>query len=103
MHGMDHGTMAPGTVEVTIDDAMDRMMNDMHDVEPTGDPDADLLLTMIPHHQCAVNMAEAVMPEIDDPEVVALVRAIIASQEAEILAMQAMLERLGHATADDNP
>ena len=96
MHGTDHGAMS-GPMEDVIDDAMDRMMAEMHGVEPTGDPDADFLLLMIPHHQSAVDMAKAVLPEIDDPEVTELARAVIAAQEAEIAMMEAMLERLGHA------
>jgi uncharacterized protein (DUF305 family) len=47
---------------------------------------------MIPHHQAAVPMAEAVLDETDRPEVRQLARAIVASQKAEIEVMRNLLE-----------
>ena len=91
----DHSTMNHGA-ETAFSDAMESMMASMDAVEPTGDPDADFLLMMIPHHQSAVDTARALLEQSDDPEVAALAEAIIATQEAEIAVMTAMLERLGH-------
>ena len=87
---MNHGA------ETAFSDAMESMMAEMDAVEPTGDPDADFLFMMIPHHQSAVDMARELLEQSDDPEVTALAEAIIATQEAEIAEMIAMLERLGH-------
>ena len=50
---------------------------------------------MIPHHQAAVPMAEAVMEESDRPEVENLAGAIAASQQGEIELMKEMLEERG--------
>ena len=50
---------------------------------------------MIPHHQAAVPMAEAVMEESDRPEVENLAGAIAASQQGEIELMRKMLEERG--------
>ena len=50
---------------------------------------------MIPHHQAAVPMAEAVMEESDRPEVENLAGAIAASQQGEIELMREMLEERG--------
>lgn len=74
---------------------MDRMMQDMAKMPVTGDADADFLLMMIPHHQSALDMAKVVLEAGDDPETLALARAIITAQEQEIAQMTAMLARLG--------
>lgn len=103
MHGMDHGEMHAGPASDEVAAVMERMMADMHGVEPTGDADADFLRMMIPHHQSAVDMSKAMLADMDDPEVEALAREIIASQEAEITSMRAMLDRLGHAAAPAHP
>ena len=50
---------------------------------------------MIPHHQAAVPMAEAVIEETDRPEVEKLAGAIAASQKGEIEVMKEMLEERG--------
>ncbi len=50
---------------------------------------------MIPHHQAAVPMAEAVMQRTDRPEVENLAGAIVASQKGEIEVMRGMLEERG--------
>ena len=92
-HGAMHGTM---TMNEGSMGAMDTMMQAMEAIEPTGDPDADFLLMMIPHHQSAVDMSRAALAEMDDPETVALAETIIEAQETEIDMMKAMLARLGH-------
>jgi uncharacterized protein (DUF305 family) len=50
---------------------------------------------MIPHHQAAVPMAEAVIGETDRPEVENLARAIAATQPGEVELMKEMLEERG--------
>ena len=100
MEGMGHsGTDTPaGTATeayMAAMDTMDTMMSGMNAVTYTGDADADFLLMMIPHHQSAVDMSRALLVEADDPEVQAVAEAVIATQEAEIASMRAMLERMG--------
>ncbi|TNC45306.1 DUF305 domain-containing protein [Rubellimicrobium rubrum] len=90
MAGMDHGGMAMGQMM----DAMDAMMAAMP-AESTGMADADFLLMMIPHHQSAIDMARVELEHGTDEETRAMAQAIIDTQEKEIAAMHAMLERMG--------
>lgn len=92
---MGHGDAAPAAMAAYMK-AMDDMMAAMAGMESTGDADVDFLLMMIPHHQSAVDMSVALLSEVKDAEVKALGEAVIATQEAEIAAMRAMLARLGH-------
>jgi len=62
---------------------------------PPGEAEVMFFRLMIPHHQAAVPMAEAVMEETDRPEVENLAGAIAASQQGEIEVMKAMLEERG--------
>ncbi|HEX2113941.1 MAG TPA: DUF305 domain-containing protein [Alphaproteobacteria bacterium] len=83
--------------------AMDRMMLAMH-ASTTGDADRDFLAMMIPHHQGAIDMAEAVLRYGHDPLVRGLAEEIIASQRVEIASMQARLAvHDGHAPDDQFP
>ena len=70
--------------------AMHRAM----DVPFTGNADRDFVAGMIPHHEGAVEMARIILRHGRDPEVKRLAEAIIASQQAEISQMRAMLARL---------
>ncbi len=73
---------------------MQRMHRDM-DIAPTGDPDADFLIAMIPHHQGAIDMARYVLDHGKDPEVRALAEQIIVAQTDEIAWMRAWLANNG--------
>ncbi|HZC19271.1 MAG TPA: DUF305 domain-containing protein [Rubrobacteraceae bacterium] len=57
--------------------------------------DVRFLQLMIPHHQAAVPMAEAILERTNRPEVRQLAQAIVASQQAEIKLMQNMLQNRG--------
>jgi uncharacterized protein (DUF305 family) len=81
---------------------MDKMHNGMSAARQTGDPDRDFLVTMIPHHEGAVEMARLVLIYGRDPLVRQLAEEIIAGQQAEITAMQARLKILDHGP-DPNP
>jgi uncharacterized protein (DUF305 family) len=56
---------------------------------------------MIPHHEAAIPMAEAVLQRTDRPEVRQLAEAIANSQQAEIQTMQEMLRERGAAPVED--
>jgi uncharacterized protein (DUF305 family) len=58
----------------------------------SGIGDREFLRAMIPHHSGAILMCERA--SIRDPEIVALCKQIVVSQEAEIAQMEAMLARL---------
>lgn len=53
--------------------------------------DRQFLRSMIPHHSGAILMCQ--QASLQDPEVLALCRAIVTSQREEIAQMEAMLER----------
>ena len=72
--------------------ASERMHREMT-VEFTGDPDVDFARAMIPHHQGAIDMAQAVLTHGQDPEIRALAEAIIAAQEKEIALLRRWLEQ----------
>ena len=59
--------------------------------------EADVLFLqlMIPHHEAALPMAEAVLEETEREEVQQLAAAVAASQEAEIRVLQELLQRHG--------
>ena len=77
--------------EREMDHDMAVMMRDMHAPGYTGDADVDFLAMMIPHHQGAVDMARLVLTHGGDPLTRRLAEEIIASQRAEIAAMEARL------------
>jgi uncharacterized protein (DUF305 family) len=85
-----------------MDRDMERMMDDMHGPGYTGNADVDFLAMMIPHHQGAVDMARLVLIHGQDPLTRQLAGEIIASQQAEIMAMKARLKILRN-NADPDP
>jgi uncharacterized protein (DUF305 family) len=70
---------------------------------PPEEADARFLRLMIPHHEAAIPMAEAVLGETERPEVEQLAGAIAASQEVEIQTMQAMLRQMGEEPPANGP
>lgn len=70
---------------------------ELNDLQHASPEEADVLFLqlMIPHHEAAVPMAEAVLEETDRPEVEQLATAVVASQQAEIRTMQESLQRRG--------
>lgn len=83
--------------------AMDRMMAAMRRDPRIGDPDADFLAMMIPHHEAAVEMARLVLLHGGDPLVRQLAERILASQQTEIDAMRARLRLLQGPQRDEFP
>ena len=73
---------------------MKTMMNGMH-AKPTGKPDADFVLMMIPHHQGAIDMAKVELQYGTDPELRKLATDIVAAQGKEIAQMKAWLAKNG--------
>jgi uncharacterized protein (DUF305 family) len=74
--------------------SMKTMMTSMN-VKPTGKPDKDFALMMIPHHQGAIDMAKVDLQSGTDPELRQLATDIVAAQEKEISQMKTWLEKNG--------
>jgi Domain of unknown function (DUF305) len=91
---------SPGadTFRSLMDTAMERMDHGMA-VPYSDDPDRDFAAMMIPHHQGAVDMAEAELRFGHDERLRRLAQAIIVEQRQEIAVMQQILSTLPPAPA----
>jgi uncharacterized protein (DUF305 family) len=69
---------------------MKTMMSGMN-VKPTGEPDKDFVLMMMPHHQGAIDMAKVELQYGKDPTLRKLATDIVAAQEQEIALMKSWL------------
>jgi hypothetical protein len=67
--------------------AMTKMMDRMT-VKPTGDVDADFVAMMVPHHQGAIEIAQAVLRYGRNPQIKRLAQEIIVTQQQEIVVMR---------------
>jgi hypothetical protein len=72
------------------DAAMTRMMNGMA-VKPSGDVDRDFVEMMIPHHQGAIDMAQAYLRYGSNEQLKRIAQEIIVDQQQEIAAMRLAL------------
>jgi|SRR5579859_4403011 len=70
--------------------AMDRMMAGMA-IKPSGDVDRDFAEMMIPHHQGAIDMAEAELRHGKNEQLRRIAQEIIVDQQQEIAAMRLAL------------
>jgi Domain of unknown function (DUF305) len=67
--------------------AMDKMMAAMT-IKPSGDVDKDFVAMMVPHHQGAIDMAEAELRYGHNETLQRLAQEIIVTQQQEIAAMR---------------
>ena len=65
------------------DAAMSKMMADMT-VKPTGDIDRDFVAMMVPHHQGAIDMAQALLRYGHNEQLRRLAQEIVVTQQQEI-------------------
>jgi len=70
--------------------AMTKMMIDMA-IRPSGDVDADFVATMTPHHQGAIEMAQAELRYGRNEQLRRIAQGIIVTQLQEITAMRLSL------------
>ncbi len=82
---MEHGLSESAQAYM---DAMQTMMDGMASMEMTGDPARDFALMMIPHHQSAIDMAEAFLRHGNDPDLTKLANEIVSAQQEEIEFLQ---------------
>jgi NAD(P)-dependent dehydrogenase (short-subunit alcohol dehydrogenase family) len=73
--------------------AMSKMMAAMA-VRPSGDVDRDFVATMVPHHQGAIEMAQAQLRYGHNEQLRRLAQEIIVEQTQEIAAMRLAVEDL---------
>ena len=76
-------------------DAMRKMDDAMKTMKPTGDPSMDFVMMMAPHHQAAVDMAQAYLKYGKDPEITRMAKKILSGQSAEISQMRAWEKKHG--------
>jgi uncharacterized protein (DUF305 family) len=76
-------------------------LNDLQQASPE-EGDVLFLQLMIPHHEAAIPMAEAILEETDRPEVERLARAIAVSQQGEIEMMKGLLNQRGVPVEEDS-
>jgi hypothetical protein len=72
------------------DTAMTRMMSGMS-VKPTGDVDRDFVAMMVPHHQGAIDMAQAELRYGHNEQLRRIAQEIVVEQQQEIVAMRLAL------------
>ena len=70
--------------------AMTKMMNDMS-IQPTGDVDRDFVAMMVPHHQGAIDMAQAELRYGHNEQLRRIAQEIVIEQQQEIVAMRLAL------------
>lgn len=83
-----HGNEAPFLAESQV--AMSRMKKDMN-IDPSGDVDRDFSAMMIPHHQGAIEMAQAELRHGKNEQLRRIAQEIIVEQQQEIAAMRLAL------------
>ena len=76
--------------------ANNRMHADMA-IEFSGDADLDFLRGMIPHHQGAIDMANSLLRDGKDPQMLKMAKDIISAEKKEIAVLDAFLARNGKA------
>jgi YVTN family beta-propeller protein len=86
--------------QIAMNDAMRVMDADMMAAPTSGNADYDFASMMIPHHQGAVDMAEAVLLHGKDPVLRRLAQEIIVTQEQEIEVLRLRLASLQVDTAN---
>lgn len=72
--------------------SMQKMHNDMMNMKMSGDPEADFMMMMIPHHQGAIDMSKIYLKHGSSPEIRARAQKIIDDQTKEIEEMKALIE-----------
>nr|WP_232221504.1 DUF305 domain-containing protein [Burkholderia sp. WSM2232] len=70
--------------------AMTKMMDGM-DAKPSGDVDKDFVAMMMPHHQGAIDMAQAELRHGKNEQLRRIAQEIIVEQQQEIVAMRIAL------------
>ena len=90
-----HATDPNSAFHAENDAAMERMMDAMH-VQPSGNVDRDFVAMMAPHHQGAIDMAQAEIRYGRNEQLRRLAQEIIITQQQEIAAMKLAVKDMAH-------
>ncbi|GGH15134.1 hypothetical protein GCM10007036_14920 [Alsobacter metallidurans] len=94
MQGMDmKGATSPATQDYMR--AMQGMNEKMQGMKPANDPSMDFVMMMKPHHQAAVEMAQAYLKYGTDPKLKRMAQDVVSNQKKEIKEMTAWEKRHG--------
>jgi|SRR5579863_6786411 len=85
--GVAAGTLADARFVDRVNAAMSKMMGGMA-TAPTGDADRDFVTWMVPHHQGAIDMAQAELLYGRNIKLRRIAQEIIVTQQQEIEAMR---------------
>lgn len=85
--GIAAATLADAPFVNRVNDAMARMMAGMASA-PTGDADKDFVARMVPHHEGAIDMAQAELLYGRNVKLRRIAQEIIVTQQEEISAMR---------------
>jgi uncharacterized protein (DUF305 family) len=81
---------------------MKNMCENMDGMQMSMEPNVDFVKMMIPHHQSAIDMAQAYLKEGTDPQIVNMAKKIIEAQKKEIEELNAWLDAHGKGTPDQS-
>lgn len=87
----------PSSSKNVMMEAMDESMSAMHHAKQTDNIDYNFVSMMIPHHEGAVKMAELLLKETKNVEMIAFAKEVIEEQQKEISSFKTFL-----ATADQS-
>lgn len=73
--------------------SMDKMMEEMSAVAPSGDINKDFLSGMISHHMGAVVSSKQILKQTTDPRIKKIAETIIAAQEKEIKEFKQLISK----------
>ena len=90
-HNQDSDTVKSG-FKSEIDEAMMSMESEMNSMKMTNDVDYDFAMMMIPHHQSAIEMSDAILTHGKDGEIKKTAEKIRSDSEKEITDLKAWLQ-----------
>ncbi|WP_316770245.1 DUF305 domain-containing protein [Pedobacter frigiditerrae] len=88
-HSLPHKSSKTGSVMM---EAMDESMMAMHKAKQTDNADYDFAAMMIPHHEGAIKMAEAVVKEGKSKALIDFSNKVIVAQQKEITMLKDFLK-----------
>ena len=90
-------TATGGDASKQMMDAMMKGMQDMQGMQMMNDPDHDFAMMMMMHHESGIEMARIEAAQGKDPQMKAMAKRIIASQEKDNQQFKAWMAKKGHS------